>query len=317
LARDPTDGVARWHLAALDGLAGNLDGAFAGFAHEFPMTSPDLPRHMKRWRGEALAGRTLVVEAEQGLGDTIMFSRLAPLARQAGARVMIRPQSELIGLLSRTDLADVYVGRNEPARAHVWCRLLDLPAVFGTARSLAAAPGAYLTADPARCAAWSTRLPRGRRFRVGLVWAGSPTHPQDRDRSLELQALLGSLRAVPEVELVSLQKGPQAAQAEGAALTRADLDIADFEDTAAALTQLDLLITVDTSVLHLAGALGLPVWGLIAFVPDWRWMMGRDDSPWYPTLRLFRQPKPGDWQAVAEAVAAALAFQLGDRGRAA
>jgi tetratricopeptide (TPR) repeat protein len=309
--RDPRDGLARWNVAALDGLAGDLEAAFAGFALPHPMRSTDVPLHLPRWGGEPLAGRTLALWADQGLGDTIMFARLPPLTRQAGGRVVLHAQAELVPLLSRADLADacVPVSRGERAAsvpADVWYPLPELPALLGAARSLAAASGPYLTVDPARAALWAARLPDTSRPRVGVVWAGSGGHAQDHRRSIALKTLLPALSSVKGVELVSLQKGPPAGQADGTALVRADLDIADFEDTAAALARLDLVISVDTSVLHLAGALGRPVWGLVAHSPDWRWMLGRDDSPWYPTLRLFRQPGPGDWRAVAGNVAAAL-----------
>jgi Flp pilus assembly protein TadD len=304
--QNPRDRLARWNVAAIDALMGDLDAAFAGFAHEHTMKAPDIPDHLPRWRGEALGGRTLLLEAEQGFGDTIMFVRLAGLARRHGGKVLLRPQPELLGLVSRMDVADVYLPRNAPTRAEVWCSLGDLPGLFGAARSIAAAPGAYLSADPARRLAWEGRLPDTRRLRVGLVWAGNPNHADDDRRSMPLQILLGPLAAIDGVELVSLQKGAPAAEADGSPLSRVDLEIADFEDTAAVLERLDLLITVDTGVLHLAGALGRPVWGLLAFVPDWRWMLDRSDSPWYPSLRLFRQPRRGDWPSVVTEVAAAL-----------
>jgi hypothetical protein len=305
--RRSTDGLARWNLAALDGLAGDLDAAFKGFAHEHAMKAADLPDNLPRWAGEPLAGRRVLLEAEQGLGDTLMFARLARLVRDAGGRVILRAQPELAGLFRAFDGVEVYAPRNQPApAAEVWFPLADLPAVLGIAPSLAAAPGAYLAADPARCALWRDRLPNTDRLRVALVWAGGPAHAEDRNRSMPLAVLLEALAAIEGVEWVSLQKGPAAAEADGTALLRADLDIGDFEDTAAALTRVDLAVCVDTSVLHLAGALGRPVWGLIAHIPDWRWMLGRTDSPWYPSLRLFRQPKPGDWRAVAHAVASAL-----------
>jgi Flp pilus assembly protein TadD len=306
VARNPRDGLARWNVAVIDALTGDLDAAFAGFAHEHSMRATDLPVHLPRWRGEDLGGRTLLLEAEQGLGDTIMFSRLAGLARERGGKVVIRPQPELLGLVSRMGLADLCLARSEPAQANVWAPLADLPAVFGADRSIAAAPGAYMAADPERRAAWRERLPETRGLRVGLAWAGNPNHPDDDRRSMPLEILLGPLSGIGGVELVSLQKGGPAAQAEGSPLARLDLEIRDFEDTAAVLERLDLVITVDTSVLHLAGALGRPVWGLVAFVPDWRWMLERPDSPWYPSLRLFRQPRRGDWSSVVRDVGAAL-----------
>jgi len=299
----PNDALARWNVASIDGLRGDLDAAFAGFAHESSMRSVDVPRHLPRWAGEPLAGRRLIFECEQGLGDTIMFARLAPLAREAGGQIILRTQPELHGLLSRHDFADVYLRRSEPARADLWHPLAELPAVLGVERSLAAAQRPYLCADPERVAAWSRRLPATGRRRVGLVWAGNPTHARDAERSLRLQQLLQPRLALAGIEWISLQKGPAADQADASPLVRADREIADFEDTAAILSLIDLLITVDTSVLHLAGAMGRPVWGMINYIPDWRWMMDRPDSPWYPTLRLFRQPSADDWDTVVREVA--------------
>ena len=307
VARQPRDSLARWNLAALDGLAGDLDAAFAGFAHDHALKSADLPLRLPRWRGEPLAGRRLLLEAEQGLGDTIMFARLAPLAHAAGGRVILRAQPQLQGLVAQIHGVEAFASREQPEpEADLWAPLADLPAVFGAAACIAAAPRPYLTAEPGRAATWAARLPDTAKMRVGLVWAGGAAHPEDADRSMPLSTMLQPLAAIDGVELVSLQKGPPAAQADGSDLIRADLDIADFEDTAAALDRMDLLICVDTSILHLAGALGRPVWGLIGFVPDWRWMLNRTDSPWYPSLRLFRQPTPGDWRSAVAAVAVAL-----------
>ncbi len=308
---DPRDGLARWNLASLDGLNGELDKAFAGFAHPHCMRAGDLPWSLPRWTGEPLEGRVIRLEAEQGLGDAIMFARMIPCVRDAGGTVILRAQPELRGLLRGFDGVQTFAPRNEPSPpADVWAALADLPAIFGvgTAASLAERP--YIRADPERLAIWGERLPATSLARVGLVWAGGPGHPDDSQRSIPLSVLMESLSKVAGAEFVSLQKGNRAEEAGATRLIRADRDIADFQDTAAALTRVDLLICVDTSVLHLAGAMGRPVWGLIAAVPDWRWMLARPDSPWYPTLRLFRQSAPRDWSTVAGEVADALAQRI-------
>jgi len=314
--RDSGDGLARWNLASLAGLAGDIDAAFAGFAHPQAMRTADRLLDLPRWRGEPLAGRRIVLDAEQGLGDAIMFIRLAPLLKTAGGYVILRGQKDLREILGTFPGVDEFVFRDGPAPdADVWTPLGELVAMFGAAASLAAAPGSYLCAEPARRASWGKRLGAADRPRVGLVWAGGAGHPEDSLRSMPLTVLLDALSGVEGVELMSMQKGPAAAQAEGTSLTRIDHALHDFSDTAALLSHIDLVISVDTSTLHLAGAVGAPVWGLVAFMPDWRWMLDRTDSPWYPSLRLFRQPRPRDWPAVARAVAEALRRRVSE-GRA-
>lgn len=312
---DPRDGLARWNLAALDGLEGDLDAAFAGFADPRTMRAAGQPKSLPRWAGEPLAGRRILLEADQGLGDTLMFSRLAARVHAEGGQVILRAQPELEGLLANLDGVALFAPRDRPPpNADLWIPLADLPAVLGVEASIAAAPDPYLAADPTRRMRWREWLKRPAPdcYRVGLVWAGGSAHPEDSLRSLPLAVLLEPLIAIEGVVWISLQKGPPAAEAEGTALVRADLDIADFEDTAALLAEIDLLITVDTSILHLAGALGRPVWGLIAFVPDWRWMLERPDSPWHPSLRLFRQARSGDWRDPTREVATALRERLSE-----
>jgi Flp pilus assembly protein TadD len=308
LERQPGDGRALWNLAALEGLAGDLDAAFAGFAlhhrHSARWSEPDCPL----WNGEALAGRRILLEADQGLGDTLMFVRFVAAVRDRGGRVILRAQTNLRDLLADLDGVGLWASSEQPAPpADVWHRLVDLPAVLGAGWREAAAPSPYLAAPTRRSTVWSERLPPIDRKRIGVVWAGNPKHSNDHNRSLPLAVLLRALAKVEGVELVSLQKGERSSEADGTRLIRADRAIDDFADTAAALTRLDLVISADTSVLHLAGAMGRPVWGLLPFAPEWRWQLGRSDSPWYPTLRLFRQPRPRDWAAVADEVAEALA----------
>jgi len=304
LRQNPADRTALWNLAALEGLAGSLTAAFAGFAR-FHALSPAAPRFpFPKWNGEALEGRRLLLDADQGLGDTLMFARYASVLRDRGARVILRAQAELAGLLRGVEGLEAVVARGEPIpAADAWFPLVDLPVFLGAPMS---APRPYLAPAAERVAVWERRLAPGSAARVGFVWAGNPGHPDDRNRSLPLEILLRPLPALEGVEFVSLQKGPRASEADGTPLARADRQIDDFEDTAAVIAGLDLVISADTSVLHLAGAMGRPVWGLIPFAPDWRWMLARADSPWYPTLTLFRQPTPRAWPAVAEAVAAAL-----------
>jgi Flp pilus assembly protein TadD len=315
LERDPADIQARWNLAALEGLAGDLEAAFSGFALVHARSPAEPCPNLPRWDASPLAGRRLLLEADQGLGDTLMFARLARRAAQMGGPVILRAQAELEPLIGGPEAPWRFARRDGPApAADVWFPLVDLPVLAGLKPGEGSIwTGPYITAPPERREAWRRRLSPTSDLRVGLVWAGNPTHPDDRNRSLPLQMLLKPLAAMAGVELVSLQKGPRAQEADGTRLFRADLEIETFADTAAALCEIDLLVSVDTSVLHLAGAMGRPAWALLPYAPDWRWMLGRSDSAWYPTLELFRQLRPGDWAQVAAQVGTRLAERAATR----
>ncbi len=256
------------------------------------------------WRGEAGEGRTLLLHSEQGFGDTIQFCRFAPLAAARGWRVVLMVQKALVRLLGSLEgVAEVRAAGAAPPPCDAQCPMMSLPRALGTSFATIPAPRAYLRADPAAMAAWGERLARlgGQDPRVGLVWAGNPGNSPmlsavDRRRSMPFDRL-APLFDVPGVQFFSLQKG---ARLGGGAARMIDVmdDMKDFADTAALVANLDLVISVDTAVAHLASALGKPVWLLDRFDPCWRWHTGRRDSPWYPALRLYRQPAPGDWAAV-------------------
>jgi tetratricopeptide (TPR) repeat protein len=265
------------------------------------------------WTGdEALAGRTLLLHAEQGAGDTLQFCRYAPLAAGRGARVILEVQPSLVRLLRTLPGVAQVIARGDalpPFDLH--CPLMSLPRTFGTTLETIPATEPYLHADPA---GWRERLAALPRPWIGVTWAGAARRgfPEleaiDRRRSMPLAAL-APLGQVPGVTFVSLQLGEAATQPrpDGLMLYDPTAELMDFADTAALVSALDLVITVDTAVAHLAGALGRPVWILNRFDACWRWLPHRDDSPWYPTARLFHQPQPGDWQSVVARVAAALA----------
>ncbi|MFN8984474.1 MAG: tetratricopeptide repeat protein [Alphaproteobacteria bacterium] len=261
------------------------------------------------WLGqEALQGRRLFLYWEQGFGDTIQFARYAKLAAAAGAEVTLSVQEPLLRLFKGFDPAVTVIGPNDtPAGFDLHCPLLSLPLAFGTRlEAIPAWPKGYLTAPAEAVALWAQRLPRSRR-RIGLIWSGNPNHGNDANRSLALEGLLPLLQTGEA--WVSLQKivreSDIAALKRSAILNLSDM-IADFADTAAIISTLDLVITVDTSVAHLAGALGKPTWLMLPFAPDFRWLLGRSDSPWYPSMRLFRQDRPGDWHGVVAQLGAAL-----------
>jgi tetratricopeptide (TPR) repeat protein len=257
-----------------------------------------------QWHGEAAEGRTLLLHAEQGFGDTIQFCRYAALAAARGLRVTIEVPKPLVRLLQGLPGADRVMQRGEQLPAFDYhCPMLSMPLALGT--TLATIPGTapYLHAGRAEIAAWRMRLSAmvDRGFRVGLAWAGSAATPSDPRRSL-VPDRLAPLFDLPGLHFFSLQKaGPRAP--ETFPFTDVMDEMEDFADTAALIANLDLVISVDTAVAHLAAALGKPVWMLDRFDPDWRWLTGRRDSPWYPTLRLYRQPAPRDWDAVIAEVA--------------
>ena len=239
------------------------------------------------WDGAPLAGKRVLLHGEQGLGDVLQFCRYAPLV--TGGEVVLEVHPPLVRLLQNLPGISRVIARGETLPMFdVQCPLMSLPRLFP---DIPAAP--YLPAPQAPS--------REGKKRVGLVWAGSSHHPDDRRRSLP-KDLLAPLLAVPDVNWFSLQIGsPPPAGA-----TDLTPGIRDFADTAEKLAGLDLLITVDTSIAHLAGAIGRPAWVMLAYTPDWRWQLDRSDTPWYPSLRLFRQKTPGDWAGVVENVAAAL-----------
>jgi tetratricopeptide (TPR) repeat protein len=272
------------------------------------------PTDKPQWDGTAFADARLLLVADQGFGDVIQFSRYIPWVLERCPDVVVAASSEMRPVLRQFVPQDRIFSRWEdcpPYRA--FAALSGLPRLHGTRIDTVPAPIPYLRADPARVASWAERMRKlaPASFRkIGIVWAGRPTHNNDRRRSSKL-ADFAPLAALPGVALVSLQKGPSADQA-GRYFGRAPLinigaEVRDYDDTMALLECLDLVVTVDTSVGHLAAAMGKPVWILLATSPDWRWLLNRSDSPWYPTVRLFRQTVPRQWSDVFRDVAAALA----------
>jgi len=270
------------------------------------------------WDGREFAGRTLLLHAEQGYGDTIQFVRYAPMVAQRGGRVLLEAPAKLTRLLrGLPGVAQVIPAGAALPAFDLRCALMSLPGVFKTTLSSIPAPVQYLKADEGLAASWANRLGKSAGLRVGIVWAGRRSHVGDFNRSIKLAAL-APLAGVAGVRFFSLQKDDTAGEAnhppEGMNLIDLTADLTDFADTAAVISQMDVIISVDTAVAHLAGALGKPVWVMLPFLPDWRWLLNRDDSPWYPTMRLFRQKMPEQWSEVVASVAAALGDLQGGRG---
>ena len=249
----------------------------------------------REWNGQNLEGQSILLYSEQGLGDVIQFARYAPLVARRGARVVVHSPPRLVRLLQRLpDVSDVVPSDRPGPRSDWVCSLIELPRVLNVNPE----------ADPTSCPYLPTHtppkplLPPTRRFRVGLVWAGDPRNERDLHRSCRLRDF-APLIELPGTEFVSFQVGPHASELEKSGwrglIRDAGKTLVPFETTADALAEVDLVITVDTAMAHLAGALGRRVWTLLSFAPDWRWQLGRIDTPWYPTMRLFRQPAPNDW----------------------
>ena len=262
-----------------------------------------------RWDGSCFKGKRLIVHCEQGLGDTLHFVRYLPMVKARGGTAILEIRKPLYRLLQNFPGVDELVEAsldNKPAvKFDYHVSLMDLPKIFETTLETIPAEVPYIHACPTKAEYWRKKL-TGADFKVGIVWAGSPTHGNDRYRSCTLKHF-APLTEVDGVRLYGLQKGEAAAQAEELAdemaITNLGAEFEDLTDTAAAIENLDLVISVDTSVLHLAGAMGKPAWALLPFSPDWRWMLDRQDSPWYPTMKLFRQKKWGQWEPVFQEVA--------------
>ncbi|MGH7102672.1 MAG: tetratricopeptide repeat protein [Acetobacteraceae bacterium] len=297
------------------GLALLLDGRFrAGWA-EYEWRSLRrgartrlLPAPL--WSGEPLGRRVLLVHAEQGFGDTIQFCRFIPLLD--GDRVALEVPRPLVRLVATLPGIESVIASGDPLPPFdVHCPMLSLPHRIGTTLETIPRSVPYLIAAPGSVAIWHGRLGGARGLKVGLAWAGNPDYPADRRRSIE-PTLLRALLETPGATFISLQPGAPPA---GMPILTFPDEIRDFADTAALVAALDLVISVDTAAVHLAGALGKPVWLLNRFDTCWRWLRERTDSPWYPTLRQFRQSQPGDWPGVMAAVEAALARVIDDPRR--
>jgi len=316
LALDPKSHGARYNLSIADLRAGKYRKGWEG--HESRWQFHEL--HMKprpfavdfgkqkavpQWKGEEMAGKTVLLHAEQGLGDTIQFARFAPLVAARGAHVVLEVQVPLRRLLSCLPGVDRVIAYGEPLPSFdLHCPLMSLPLAFDIEVETIPGDVPYLSAAPSAISEARERFPSREQgagsLRVGIVWAGNPKHRGDALRSIHLSAL-EPLASIEGLTLISLQKGIAAHQiSEVSELFRsrivdADPALNDFADTAALVSTLDLVISVDTAVAHLAGALGVPLWLLVPYLADWRWLENRDDSPWYPTARIFRQPTQGDW----------------------
>lgn len=294
---------AHWNLATAALLAGDFGRGFTAYEwrkqHDrFRRDFINLPG--PTWSGDDPAGRRILVHAEQGLGDTIQFARYLLLLAARGAAPVLACERSLLPLLSTLPGVQAVAKDSALPAYDAWIDQMSLPLAFGTRADTIPLAEGYLTADPMRVTRWRQRLPP--EGAIGLAWAGNPAHSNDRQRSLPTEMARRVLAQAPG-RFVNLQVGPRASET---GLPDLSPLLTDYAETAALVAALDLVVTVDTSVAHLAGALGVPCWVLLPFAPDWRWMLGRDDSPWYRSVRLFRQAAPGAWSSVIDAVGTAL-----------
>jgi Glycosyltransferase family 9 (heptosyltransferase) len=268
---------------------------------------PQRPRPL--WRGEGdIAGQTILLHSEQGFGDSIQFCRYVPLVAARGARVLLEVDPPLCGLMATlAGVAQIVAKGDALPDYDLHCPLLSLPMAFETRLETIPASARYLHAPDSAVAQWRQRLGNARGLKIGLAWSGNPNHVRDRERSMAFDQLAPLLDI--DATFVSLQKQYRPSETERLVQTGirdVSADLHDFTDTAALVSALDLVIAVDTGVAHLAGALGKPVWIMVTHAPDWRWLLDRDDSPWYPTVRLFRQDASRDWGDVVARVGDAL-----------
>ncbi|MDE1942423.1 MAG: tetratricopeptide repeat protein [Betaproteobacteria bacterium] len=315
LTCQPDYGKARFNLSYLLLRQGRFEEGWRCFeSRSWPVAWPGASA-VPRWQGEPLAGKTVQVVAEAGYGDVIQFCRYGPLLKTAGAsRVTLAVYPALKALLQTLKGVDQVIGTEAPApemKPDFWVPLMSLPYLFRTRSDSIPGELPYLQASESRVEFWRQQLPQGV-LKVGLVWRGNPAHENDADRSLPGHSTLAPLGDVPGVHFISLQKegctGERVFAEERGNWFDAGCRLSDFPDTAALLMNLDLVISVDTAVAHLAGALGRRTWLVLPdYMTDWRWMSTGHHSPWYPgVMRLFRQPAPGDWASLLQEVAQAL-----------
>jgi len=299
---------------------GNFAQGWAEFEWRWRLPeSPPRPVSQPLWDGGPLDGKTILLHAEQGQGDTIQFIRYAPLVQQRGGRVVVECQATLISLLAGCRGIDQLVASGAPLPPFdLHCPLLSLGRIFKTDMASIPADIPYLGAEAGRVERWRRELRELGGFTIGIAWQGSLGHRWDRLRSIPLSQF-APLAGVPGVRLISLQVGAGREQLEalGGRFPVTDLgsrfDPTSFEDAAAAVMALDLVVTVDTALAHLAGALGAPVWVALSVGSEWRWLLSRAESPWYPTMRLWRQQQIGDWGEVFERMAGDLRQMIGGR----
>jgi regulator of sirC expression with transglutaminase-like and TPR domain len=315
LSLSPDDPLVHYNLAIIYLLKGNLKEGWEEYKYRFRKKNVaeyfdtnylNIPQPF--WDGSEIKNKTILLYSEQGFGDTIQFIRYVPMVLEKCDKIIVVCPELLVALMHQINGIHQVVKQGEQLPDFDFhCPLLSLPSVFNTTLETVPATVPYITNDPQKVLKWRERLQSdSARLKIGLCWAGNAI-PRNRSISLNMFSMLGDMG---NITFYSLQKGKAAEQAnvtpKGMELVDYTKDLNDFSDTAAFIENLDLIISVDTSVAHLAGALGKPVWTLLQFIPDWRWLLDRADNPWYPTMRLFRQSSIGDWSNVIISIKVAL-----------
>jgi Flp pilus assembly protein TadD len=311
LSLNPDHATVHFNIAGLLLLHGDFENGWKEYEWRKKMPGYQA-RSLTRvlWDGSDISGRTILLYSEkgyEGFGDTIQFVRYAPLLAERGAKVIVECQKELASLIRNAGGVAQVISYGEKLPAFdLHCPYLSLPAVFRTTIRSIPSKIPYITADPGLVQKWRDRMAQDfSEFKIGLAWAGNLAHPRSQYRSCSLDQF-SSLAQLDDITIYSLQKGEAAAMAKnppaGMKVVDYTEDFRDFSDAAALIENLDLVISVDTAAAHLAGALGKTVWTLLPFIPEWRWLLNREDSPWYPTMRIFRQPSAGDWKSVISRV---------------
>lgn len=318
IALDPEFAEAHFNMGRLYLLMGRLKEGWKEYGWRRQVAEfnhAQRPYAEPVWDGGDPDGKTLFFYPEQGLGDLLQFVRYLPLVAARGGQVILEMPTQMARLFEGFDGAHTLVPSGA-TRPDFDCHasLLDLPGIMGTTLENIPAPANYITSDADLTSAWAKRLGPWQDFRIGLVWAGNPDNSENARRSID-PGLLKPLIQIPGVSIYSLQVGRdgEAKAVFGGSVTDLAPELKDFADTAAVIRNLDLVVSVDTAVAHLAGALGHPAWTPLAFVPDWRWLLDRDDCPWYPSMRLFRQKTAGDWPSVIKRLSAAIIKQAANK----
>ena len=317
LSHNDQDPFALWNLAHIHLLHGRFEEGWEGYEYRFQVREmnklvPKIKHNIPRWDGCALNGKRLLVHDEQGYGDIIQFSRYLPKLAEFGGEIVFETRQPLFGLFKHlSGINKVCLKRDaihEKMHFDYHIHLCSLPGIFSTTLDNIPARIDNLFVDPDKTAYWSTRIPPGK-LRVGIVWTGNLNNTMLRHRSCPL-SLLKPLLQIEGVTFIGLQKGEKLGEINELPITMQFPNLGDafndFSDTAAVINQLDLVITIDTAIAHLAGALGKPVWMLLSYPPDFRWLLGREDSPWYPSMRIIRQTEYANWQPVIESVTTSL-----------
>jgi hypothetical protein len=313
---DPRNITTRFNLAVTYLLKGDYAQGWPAYEARWDYehlagTEPKFSQ--PRWRGEALAGKTILVVGEQGHGDNIQFVRFLWNLHAQGARVKLQVTDGLVPLLSLGGIIH-QVGRytDDMGEFDYWVPIMSLPGILGITLDTLPRVQSYLNADPTAVRQWQQRLGPKTRMRVGFCWSGRPDSWLNQHKAVPFETMLDLIKSTPEYEWINLQvdaSDEQEAELARAGVTRYPGSVHSFADTAALMQNLDVVVGVDTAVSHLAGALGRPVWLMLnAYATDWRWLTDRDSSPWYSTVRLFRQPSRGDWASVTRKVAQYLSW---------